>query len=238
MSNAAAVKRIVSKDMKSIQKNNLHENGIFIEFNENDVTQAVAMIIAPEDSVYENGIFFFVIKFPHNYPFSPPKVSYVSRGSMRIHPNLYTGGAQDKYLGKVCISLLNTWAGPQWTSIMDISSILLSIQSLMDLNPLENEPGFAGKQTDIHELYKQAVEYETMRTLVLRNVFDIPEEFMCFQEVIYENYKKNRDRIVEFIKGKIKSGDNRPICISVYRINTKLSYGILLSKLKELETKI
>ena len=38
MSNAAAVKRIVSKDMKSIQKNNLHENGIFIEFNENDVT--------------------------------------------------------------------------------------------------------------------------------------------------------------------------------------------------------
>ena len=47
-----------------------------------------------------------------------------------------------------------------------------------------------------------------------------------------------RDRIVEFIKGKIKSGDNRPISISVYRINTKLSYGILLSKLKELETKI
>ena len=48
----------------------------------------------------------------------------------------------------------------------------------------------------------------------------------------------NRDRIIEFIKGKIKSEDNRPISISVYRINTKLSYGILLSKLKELETKI
>ena len=78
-------------------------------------------------------------------------------------------------------------------------------------------------KNEIHELYKQAVHYETMRTLVVRNVFDIPEEFMCFQEIIYENYKKNRDRIVEFIKGKIKSGDNRPISISVYRINTKLS---------------
>ena len=58
------------------------------------------------------------------------------------------------------------------------------------------------------------------------------------RQSLYSVYKKNRDRIVEFIKGKIKSGDNRPISISVYRINTKLSYGILLSKLKELETKI
>jgi len=235
----SAAKRISSKDMRSIHKNKLHECGIHVHFNESDITEAVAMIIGPKGSVYQDGVLFFVIKFPSNYPFSPPKVGYVSRGSIRIHPNLYTGGPHENYIGKVCISLLNTWSGPKWTTIMDISSILLSIQSLLDNNPLENEPGFSGKDTPKHEMYKEVVEYETFRTLIIKNTFDIPEGFMCFEDVIMEHYKSNRDEILESINRKVLSDQsNKTIQLSIYRINQTLMYEALQSILIDKDSKL
>ena len=87
----AAIKRIMQKDIKVVGVHKLNDMGIYLEFNEENVMEAVAMIIAPKDSVYKNGILFFKINFPNDYPFSPPKVHYISRGSARIHPNLYTG---------------------------------------------------------------------------------------------------------------------------------------------------
>lgn len=40
----------------------------------------------------------------------------------------------------VC-SILGTWEGPRWTPVHSISSVLLSIQSLMNEKPYHNEPG-------------------------------------------------------------------------------------------------
>ena len=230
MSNAA-VKRILSKDIRSIQQHKLNDMGIYIEFNEENMLEAVAMIIGPEDSVYRNGLLFFKIVFPHNYPYSPPKVSYISRGSIRIHPNLYTGGARDNYLGKVCISILGTWSGPQWTTIMDISSVLISIQSLLDKNPLENEPGFAGKASDNHTKYRECVAYEKFRTLILKNIYDTPESFKCFDETILNHYKTKRDYILAEINSYIYESklSDTTVCIPIYRIKLTLNF----SKLKE-----
>ena len=50
------IKRIISKDMKSIKENKLAENGIHVIFNEEDITEAFAMIIGPKDSCYEEAI--------------------------------------------------------------------------------------------------------------------------------------------------------------------------------------
>ena len=50
------IKRIISKDMKSIKENKLAENGIHVIFNEEDITEAFAMIIGPKDSSYEDGL--------------------------------------------------------------------------------------------------------------------------------------------------------------------------------------
>ena len=228
----SCLRRITRIDMTSIDRRNLNQQGIFIEFNENDITEAVAMIIAPEDSIYKNGILYFKIKFPDDYPFNPPKVSYISRGSIRIHPNLYTGYSKDNYLGKVCLSILGTWSGPQWTTIMDIGTVLISIQSLLDNNPLDNEPGFSGKVTMNHKLYKDCITYEKFRTLIIKNIFNIPEEFNCFKDVIEEHYKNKKEVIMSELDELNQGPKNfSKVNLSIYRINLVLDYTKLKVKI-------
>lgn len=223
-----SLKRIIQKDMKSVEVHKLNDMGIYIEFNEENLFEAVAMIKCPKDSLYKNGLLFFKIQFPNNYPFSPPKVSYVSRGSIRIHPNLYTGYANDNYLGKVCLSILGTWSGPGWTTIMDISTVLISIQSLLDNNPLEHEPGFSGKTSSTHKNYGRVVEYETFRTLIYKNIFQTPPEFDCFRNIISEHYEQNKLEIQKDIESK----ENFTIKLNVYRIDASINYEYYKMKLK------
>ena len=64
MSKAKARKRVMQVDIKNIQCENLNNSGIFIEFKEDNILEAVAMIIGPEGSTYENGVLFFKIMFP------------------------------------------------------------------------------------------------------------------------------------------------------------------------------
>jgi len=238
MSNSA-LKRILQRDIKSIQQQKLNDMGIYIEFNEENMLEAVAMIIGPKDSVYKNGVLFFNIKFPHNYPFAPPHVTYDSRGSIRIHPNLYTGGAKDNYMGKVCLSILGTWSGPSWTTIMDISSVLISIQSLLDMNPLDHEPGFANKKSNVHELYSQCVLYETYRTLIIKNIFDIPTCYLCFKDIIEGHYKDNRDEIISSLNEILyEKSLQKELYVPIYRIHIKQNYTELKNKLKKLENLI
>ena len=59
-----------------------------------------AIIFGPSDTLYRYGAYCFEFKFPTNYPFSPPKLKYMTNdGYTRFHPNLYRNG-------KVCISVL------------------------------------------------------------------------------------------------------------------------------------
>ena len=66
----------------------------------------------------------------------PPKVKNLTTGggSVRFNPNLYNDG-------KVCLSLLGTWAGPGWDPAMSSAlQVLVSIQSqVMTALPWFNE---------------------------------------------------------------------------------------------------
>jgi hypothetical protein len=76
-------------------------------------------------------------------------------GRTRMHPNLYVAG-------KVCLSILGTYSGPSWSANMTLETILLNLQSLLDENPLANEPAFTdGKLSDPrHKGYAEAVEHQ------------------------------------------------------------------------------
>ena len=50
MSNIA-IKRIINKDIKEIEKNNLNDLGIYIYFDENNMLEAKAMIIGPRGTL-------------------------------------------------------------------------------------------------------------------------------------------------------------------------------------------
>ena len=55
-----AIKRIINKDLKSIEHNNLNNLGIYITFDEENMLKAYAMIIGPKGSLYEGGYLFFI----------------------------------------------------------------------------------------------------------------------------------------------------------------------------------
>ena len=123
------------KDIKQIYKNPLTENGIYYIHDDTDMLKGYALIIGPSVTPYFGGNYFFEFLYPNDYPHTPPKVTYCTNGNnIRFNPNLYT-------CGKVCISLLNTWRGEQWTSCQTISTVLLTLCTLLCKDPLLNEPG-------------------------------------------------------------------------------------------------
>ena len=226
-----AIKRIATRDMKEISDMNLNGLGIYVNFNEENIMEAYALIIGPKDTPYENGILYFKIDFPHNYPYSPPRVQYYSTSKYRIHPNLYVGRSHNNFLGKVCLSAINTWSGPKWTSIMHIGSVLLSIQSLLNNNPLHNEPGFETEYGKRNDIYNEIVEYDTYQQLILKNCFDIPLIFKCFENVIREHLKKEKHNILEKITIKSQMRNKEQLSINIYNLSVIVDYNITKQKL-------
>ena len=59
---------------------------------------------------------------------------FFGSSQVRFNPNFYNNG-------KICLSILHTWAGPRWSASQTLTSLLCSIQSLMTEKPYQNEPG-------------------------------------------------------------------------------------------------
>ena len=79
----------ITRDIRMLQLCPLVNENIYIVPDEDDITLVRAAIIGPDDTPYENGIYFYEIRFPENYPYSPPKVQFMTNdGNTRMHPNL------------------------------------------------------------------------------------------------------------------------------------------------------
>ena len=79
--------------------------------------------------VFTNNNLFFDLAFPDTgYPFKHPSALFRSTDHVtRFQPNLYVDG-------KVCLSVLNTWRGDQWTACQTISSVLLVLVTILNEN--------------------------------------------------------------------------------------------------------
>ena len=225
-----AVKRLIS-DIKDLKKNNLSKEGIYYEHDESNIMRGYALIIGPKNTPYEFGNFLFTLDFPEDYPHTPPKVTFCTNdGIVRFHPNLYRNG-------KVCLSILNTWKGEQWTGCQTIRSILLTISSILEDNSLVNEPGITKNHPDV-KIYDLIVRYKTIELsifkLINKNIY-VDEKFVVFEEIMKENLKKNYDNILSSID---KIGDYEQLSTRIYSLSIKINKERLINNLLKLLKKI
>jgi len=220
------------KDVKNIIKNPLIDNGIHYHHDEEDMMKGYALIIGPEDTPYFGGYYFFEFKFPSDYPHSPPKVTFCTNGeNIRFNPNLYV-------CGKVCVSLLNTWRGDQWTSCQTISTVLLTLCSLLCNNPLLNEPGVNTNHRD-KDNYNEIIEYSNINIAVCDVVNKksgvLLKQFTYFNDIIKQHFNNVYSKHLVFIEKKIlknKSSISR-LKTDFYRLDVIIDYVKLIKKVRD-----
>uniref|UniRef100_A0A8C2E390 Ubiquitin conjugating enzyme E2 B n=1 Tax=Cyprinus carpio TaxID=7962 RepID=A0A8C2E390_CYPCA len=95
------------------------------------------------------GTFKLVIEFSEEYPNKPPTVRFISK---MFHPNVYADGS-------ICLDILQN----RWSPTYDVSSILTSIQSLLD-EPNPNSPA----NSQAAQLYQENKrEYEKRVSVIV-----------------------------------------------------------------------
>ena len=222
----SAIKRLLL-DVKEIIKNPLETNGIYYKHDSTDMLKGTAMIIGPQDTPYQYGYYLFKFKFPSNYPFAPPKVEYMTNdGRTRFNPNLYRNG-------KVCVSILNTWSGDQWTGCQTISSVLLTLCTLLNDNPLLNEPGIHSTNKNIIP-YNNILRYKNFEHAIYKIITKKMEVFSHFYPIIIELFLKNYNSILEKINEYKKKCDKCTLNTNIYRMETYIDYDTLIQNLKKL----
>jgi ubiquitin-protein ligase len=158
--------RRLARDVKDIMTSPLESDGIYYVHDQEDMLKGYAMIIGPEETVYEDGFYLFTFDFKPDYPAQPPVVKYwTNDGHTRFNPNLYKGG-------KVCVSILNTWKGEQWTGCQTIRSVLLALCTLLNDNPLLNEPGVSPTHPDVAS-YRRIIEFKNIQWAMIKQLYGI-----------------------------------------------------------------
>ncbi len=226
------------RDVKNIIKNPLNEHGIFYQHDEADMMKGYALIVGPKDTPYFGGNYFFEFKYPSDYPHSPPQVTYSTNGdNIRFNPNLYSNG-------KVCISILNTWRGEQWTSCQTISTVLLTLCSLLCENPLLNEPGINKDHADLIK-YNKIIEYKNLDLAVLKMVDEnplyYPGKFKMFLPIVIEHFLKNSEELKKRIDDKVieyKDNETEAVSTGLYSMRVFINYADLEKQFSRIYEKI
>lgn len=214
------------RDVKQITKNPLTEHGIYYNHDPNDMLKGYAMIIGPETSLYEDGCYLFEFNFTPNYPFEPPVLKFkTNNGETRFNPNLYKNG-------KVCISILNTWRGEQWSSCQNISTILLTLVSILNNTPFLNEPGVTEKHPH-YDSYHKIIQYENINFSVL---YFIKKDcflrgFEPFYMIYTKHFRKKYDTIKERVEKLKQTEKNETVHVGFYKMTTNINYSNLLKKI-------
>lgn len=236
------IKRLVS-DVSTIVKNPLTDNGIYYFHDQNNMFKGYAMIIGPYDTPYENGYYFFELDFPSDYPHNPPKVTYYTNDeNIRFNPNLYVSG-------KVCISILNTWRGEQWSGCQTISTLLLTLCTIFNKQPILNEPGVTKNHKDFDN-YHKIIEYKNYDIAIHRMLCKmeqnnkIKENFGIFYQNMIDNFNKKYDKIISDLE-KISNENNHEIndkvniSTDIYKMsNVIIDYKKIIDNMKILHIKL
>ena len=226
------IKRLL-KDVKELVKAPLDSEGIYYKHDETNILKGYAYISGPEDSLYVGGNYFFALTFPYDYPHNPPKVEFkTSDGTTRFHPNLYRNG-------KVCLSILNTWKGEQWTGCQSIRTILLTILSILDDKPLLHEPGITEKHRDFNS-YNQIILFRNIEFSVnkimnkkitseeVENIIDM------FKDEMMTQFNRKYNSILKILD-EHKDDEQLHINTSIYNLKLFTQWNEIHSIFKKIE---
>jgi hypothetical protein len=138
----------------------------------------------------------------------------------------------------VCLSILNTWGDNEWSPCQTLTAILSTIQSIMNKNPIVNEPNYENeKETGIiAQNYNKIIEYYNIRGAVLgyfnlNNINNSNQQnettnnsyYSNFTGIIKEKIKENYEKYYKnMMKNMIYDGE-RVIC-NTYSMNVLLDY--------------
>ena len=225
------LKRILA-DIAELQNKLYADSGIYYHADETNVHQGLACVFGPEGTPYEDCPMLYSFNIPEGFPFESPKVLFHTNDgvrSTRFHPNMYRDG-------KVCLSILGTWEGPAWASSIRLSTVLITLQSLMDTNPIVHEPGYATPTAEIRDGYVGFVEHSCMQYILDRaeGKTPVPEQFLPFQQVFTERLPAILSRLEKRLQGgrQEKSYTNLP-----YQLQGTTNYAQLYQRVVALRYK-
>ena len=222
-----ALKRIVI-DIKDIQKSPI-ENIYYVP-DEDNIMNGYGLIIGPPNTPYEYGNYLFKFQFSEKYPYEPPKVIYKTNdGITRFNPNFYRSG-------KVCLSILNTWTGEQWSACQTIRSVLLTLQTTMNDMPLVNEPG-VDEKLHLNSIirYNKIIQYKNLEFTILHylnNIDKIPIQNSDIIEAIIKNYEQTKEKILNSALELKNNNCEETLYIQMYDMKYNVNYDNLYNKLK------
>ncbi|XP_037268781.2 ubiquitin-conjugating enzyme E2 Z [Rhipicephalus microplus] len=114
----------LNHDLKNIIDNPVPGN--FVEPEKGNVTDVNAVIVGPDNTPYQGGLFHVVLMFPLDNPACPPQVRVMATDGRRVRFNrkLYSSGL-------VSQSIPGTFDGPSWNPETTLKTLVVSIQSLL-----------------------------------------------------------------------------------------------------------
>lgn len=140
--------RALALEYKSLQEEPVEGFRVKLE-NEDNLFEWEVAIFGPPDTLYQGGYFKAHMKFPPDYPYSPPSIRFLTKV---WHPNVYENG-------DLCISILHPPVDdPQsgelpcerWNPTQNVRTILLSVISLL------NEPNtYSPANVDASVMYRR-----------------------------------------------------------------------------------
>ncbi|KAI3406576.1 CDC34 [Candida oxycetoniae] len=190
---AAAILQRQFKDLTDPKK---RIPSFFIELDDDNIfLWNIGVMVLNPDSLYHGGYFKGQMRFPSDFPFSPPSFRFTPA---IYHPNIYRDG-------RLCISILHQGGDPTsdepesetWSPAQTVESVLISIISLLD-DPNGNSPANIDASVEFRknfEEYKKKVQKE-----VERSKKDIPPDFIMPTDEAnaYDNQQaRNKEAIDE-----------------------------------------
>ena len=150
-------------------------------------------------------------------------------GITRFNPNLYRSG-------KVCLSMLNTWRGEQWSACQTISTILLTLITVFNHKSLLNEPGVTETHNDFNK-YHDILEYKNYEVAIYDIVNNEKNQLFVdrFYDEIIAYFKDNYKQIKKDIQSlKKKHSKGFLLQTNIYSMKALIDYKKIYSKLNDL----